>query len=86
MTPTLFGRWQTRLLLFSTIGVLVTLPFFLGLITSQSGSIFIYFDPAVPLGSRLARRVSITRWDLGGAFCVIFNQNYRFARDTDTRF
>ena len=42
MTPTLFGRWQTRLLLFATIGVLVTLPFFLGLITSQSGSIFFW--------------------------------------------
>ena len=27
MTPTLFGRWQTRLLLFSTIGVLITIPF-----------------------------------------------------------
>lgn len=30
MTPTLFGRWQTRLLLLSTVGVLVTLPFWLG--------------------------------------------------------
>jgi hypothetical protein len=27
MTPTLFGRWQSRLLLLSTIGVLVTIPF-----------------------------------------------------------
>lgn len=27
MTPTLFGRWQTRTLLFLTIGVLITLPF-----------------------------------------------------------
>jgi uncharacterized membrane protein len=27
MTPTLFGRWQTRLLLFATVGVFVTLPF-----------------------------------------------------------
>jgi hypothetical protein len=27
MTPTLFGRWQTRLLLFATAGVLGTLPF-----------------------------------------------------------
>src|SRR5919202_842200 len=47
---------------------------------------FIYCDPAVSLGSRLARRVSIARWDLGSTFCVIFNQNYRFARDTCTRF
>ncbi|MFW6359314.1 MAG: hypothetical protein ACOC0N_08915 [Chroococcales cyanobacterium] len=27
MTPTLFGRWQTRLFLFATVGVLITLPF-----------------------------------------------------------
>ncbi|WP_088239634.1 hypothetical protein [Calothrix rhizosoleniae] len=34
MTPTLFGRWQTRLLLLATVGVLVTLPFAMGLIGS----------------------------------------------------
>jgi hypothetical protein len=28
MTPTLFGRWQTRFLLFAIIGSLVSLPFF----------------------------------------------------------
>ena len=27
MTPTLFGRWQTRTLLLLTFGVLFTLPF-----------------------------------------------------------
>ncbi|VXD14096.1 conserved membrane hypothetical protein [Planktothrix serta PCC 8927] len=27
MTPTLIGRWQTRLFLFATVGVLVTLAF-----------------------------------------------------------
>jgi hypothetical protein len=32
MTPTLFGRWQTRLFLLATVGVLVTLPFASGLI------------------------------------------------------
>lgn len=42
MTPTLFGRWQTRLFLLATVGVLVTLPFWLGLIGSQSGSIFFW--------------------------------------------
>jgi len=32
MTPTLLGRWQTRLLLLSTIGFVLTLPFlFFGL-------------------------------------------------------
>ncbi|MDJ0577585.1 MAG: hypothetical protein QNJ65_20800 [Xenococcaceae cyanobacterium MO_234.B1] len=27
MTPTLFGRWQTRIFLLSTVGILLTLPF-----------------------------------------------------------
>jgi hypothetical protein len=27
MTPTLLGRWQTRLLLLATVGVLITIPF-----------------------------------------------------------
>ncbi|CAA9573114.1 MAG: hypothetical protein AVDCRST_MAG88-2540, partial [uncultured Thermomicrobiales bacterium] len=32
MTPTLLGRWQTRFLLLSTIGFVLTLPFlFFGL-------------------------------------------------------
>ncbi len=30
MTPTLYGRWQTRLLLLATVGGLVTVPFALG--------------------------------------------------------
>jgi hypothetical protein len=40
MTPTLFGRWQTRLFLFSTVGVLITLPFALGIIGAGSSSFF----------------------------------------------
>ena len=32
MTPTRFGRWQTRLLLLSTVGLIITLPFGLGII------------------------------------------------------
>jgi hypothetical protein len=31
MTPTLIGRWQTRLLLLSTVGVLISIPFALSL-------------------------------------------------------
>ena len=27
MTPTLFGRWQTRIFLFAIVGALITLPF-----------------------------------------------------------
>ncbi|MEA5620862.1 hypothetical protein VB711_23910 [Cronbergia sp. UHCC 0137] len=42
MTPTLFGRWQTRLLLFSTIGVLVSLPFAMGLIGFSANSVYFW--------------------------------------------
>ena len=38
MTPTLFGRWQTRLFLLATVGVLVTLPFSLGIIEPNFGT------------------------------------------------
>jgi hypothetical protein len=40
MTPTLIGRWQTRLLLFATLGILVTLPFALGYIGSPQSPVF----------------------------------------------
>jgi len=41
MTPTLLGRWQTRLLLLATVGSLVTLPFYLGIIAPGSGVYFL---------------------------------------------
>lgn len=41
MTPTLLGRWQTRLLLLATLGVLVTLPFSMSY--SGTGSRFVFF-------------------------------------------
>ncbi|MGY6529839.1 MAG: hypothetical protein ACXITR_07915 [Cyanobacterium sp.] len=31
MLPTLFGRWQTRLFLLATVGVIFSLPFYFGL-------------------------------------------------------
>lgn len=37
MTPTLFGRWQTRLFLLATVGILVSLPFFLGIFEPDFG-------------------------------------------------
>ncbi|BAY90992.1 MULTISPECIES: hypothetical protein [unclassified Tolypothrix] len=40
MTPTLFGRWQTRLLLLATVGVLVSLPFAMGLIGPGPNSVY----------------------------------------------
>jgi hypothetical protein len=45
MTPTLFGRWQTRILLLATVGVLVTLPFAFGPIGPPGAkSATIYFS------------------------------------------
>ncbi|ERT08368.1 putative membrane protein [Lyngbya aestuarii BL J] len=40
MTPTLLGRWQTRIFLLATVGVLVSLPFWLGKMGKPS---WIYF-------------------------------------------
>ncbi|MDM9382190.1 hypothetical protein QUB80_15915 [Chlorogloeopsis sp. ULAP01] len=42
MTPTLFGRWQTRLLLLITVGVVVSIPFALGLVSSPPGSVYFW--------------------------------------------
>ncbi|MEH2457416.1 hypothetical protein [Nostoc sp.] len=42
MTPTLFGRWQTRLLLLATIGVLVSLPFAIGWIGFSANSLYFW--------------------------------------------
>lgn len=42
MIPTLFGRWQTRIFLLATIGLLFTLPFALGVIGFTQGR----FTPA----------------------------------------
>jgi hypothetical protein len=42
MTPTLFGRWQTRLLLLATVGVLVSVPFSIGLIGSNPGKVYFW--------------------------------------------
>ncbi|MFH7025174.1 MAG: hypothetical protein ACHBN1_07170 [Heteroscytonema crispum UTEX LB 1556] len=42
MTPTLFGRWQTRLLLLATVGILVTLPFAIGLIGSGPSPVYFW--------------------------------------------
>jgi hypothetical protein len=42
MTPTLFGRWQTRLLLLATVGFLVTLLFATGVIGSGANSVYFW--------------------------------------------
>jgi len=38
MTPTLLGRWQTRLFLFATVGVLITFPFSMGIVGPDFGA------------------------------------------------
>jgi hypothetical protein len=42
MTPTLFGRWQTRIFLLSTVGVLASLPFYLGYLGTQYNPIYFW--------------------------------------------
>ncbi|MBD2193952.1 MULTISPECIES: hypothetical protein [Calothrix] len=42
MTPTLFGRWQTRLLLLATVGVVVSLPFAIGLIGNTPSTAYFW--------------------------------------------
>ncbi|NJR17507.1 MAG: hypothetical protein HC785_18530 [Calothrix sp. CSU_2_0] len=42
MTPTLYGRWQTRIFLLMTIGVIVTLPFALGYIGIGTSGIYFW--------------------------------------------
>ncbi|MEY2832729.1 MAG: hypothetical protein RLZZ574_1987 [Cyanobacteriota bacterium] len=38
MTPTLLGRWQTRFFLLATVGLIVTLFFYSGLLGSHEGN------------------------------------------------
>ena len=42
MTPTLLGRWQTRLLLLATVGILITLPFALGIFSPGASSVYFW--------------------------------------------
>lgn len=69
MTPTLFGRWQTRLLLLGTVGVLVTLPFAMGLIGSGASSAYFCILGYVAI------------FGLGWDFVYDKMQKYRWDRD-----
>lgn len=42
MTPTLFGRWQTRIFLLATVGVLFTLPFAFGYVGNEASTIYFW--------------------------------------------
>ena len=67
MTPTLFGRWQTRILLFTTVGVLVSLPFAMGLIGFERSIIYFFILFYVALFGILwdivYDRIQKSRWD-----------------------
>ncbi|MCU0541811.1 MAG: hypothetical protein MUE44_06420 [Oscillatoriaceae cyanobacterium Prado104] len=69
MTPTLFGRWQTRLFLLATVGILVTLPFYLGLINSKPSSIYFWVLGYVAL------------FGIGWDMLYIYLQHFRWDRD-----
>lgn len=66
MTPTLLGRWQTRLLLFAIIGSLVSLPFFL--LTANNPIFFILLAYIAAIG---------LVWDV----LYNYLQQYRWDRD-----
>jgi len=69
MTPTLLGRWQTRLFLLFTVGVLVSIPLAMGLIASSPGIVYFWILAYVAI--------------FGGCWDVVYNQlqKYRWDRD-----
>ncbi|MBW4615179.1 MAG: hypothetical protein KME21_18280 [Desmonostoc vinosum HA7617-LM4] len=69
MTPTLFGRWQTRLLLLATVGVLVSLPFAMGLIGSGANSVYFWILGYIAVFGLI--------WDV----VYIYIQQFRWDRD-----
>jgi hypothetical protein len=69
MTPTLFGRWQTRILLLVTVGSIVTAPFALGIIGPGANQVFFWILGYVA-GFGLI-------WD------IIYHQIQKFRWDSD---
>jgi hypothetical protein len=67
MTPTLLGRWQTRLLLLATIGVLVSIPFATGLIGNNSNLVYFWIVAYVAIFGLvwdiLYNYLQKSRWD-----------------------
>ena len=80
MTPTLIGRWQTRLLLLATIGVLITLPFAFGTIGPGESSLYFYVLGYVALFKTLYMlfvACLLLLYLVGSFYCLsIFNANY----------
>ncbi|ACB00709.1 MULTISPECIES: hypothetical protein [Cyanophyceae] len=69
MTPTLLGRWQTRLLLMGTVGALLTVCFAEGLWGNPVGAVY------------WAVWGYITVFGLGWDCLYIYLQNYRWDQD-----
>jgi hypothetical protein len=66
MTPTLLGRWQMRLFLLPTVGLLVSLPFALGLFSPKSFSylvLLIYMGICGVVSDVIAQQIQKLRWD-----------------------
>ncbi|GAB4377760.1 MAG: hypothetical protein Kow00121_28120 [Elainellaceae cyanobacterium] len=69
MTPTLFGRWQTRIFLFATVGLLVTWGFASGLFGTQPSLIYYWILFYITL--------------FGFAWDVLYNYLQQFMWDHD---
>ncbi|AFZ04304.1 hypothetical protein [Calothrix sp. PCC 6303] len=67
MTPTLLGRWQTRILLLLTVGVTVSLPFVFGIVGGSPGNIFFWILAYVAsfglIWDVLYDKIQKYRWD-----------------------
>lgn len=69
MTPTLIGRWQTRIFLLATIGVLVSLPFVQGYLRAGDG-LGTSWNPFLLFGLLLDRVIPIR--DTGFFWVLIY--------------
>jgi hypothetical protein len=69
MTPTLLGRWQTRLLLMETVGLVITLLFCGGVFGNPTGSIFFWLLQYIVL------------FGLGWDYFYIYIQSWRWDQD-----
>jgi hypothetical protein len=66
MTPTLLGRWQMRLFLLPTVGLLASLPVMLaGFAPKSWGYLFmlLYLGLAGLVGDVIAQQIQKLRWD-----------------------
>jgi hypothetical protein len=66
MTPTLLGRWQMRLFLLPTIGLVASLPFTIGLLGPKSWTpliLLLYIGSLGFLSDLCAQQLQKLRWD-----------------------